>query len=76
MTPLNSKTDSRDQYIDGTEGRGRRRPCAGASRRGCQRVLRRNAGDSASYGGPAGTCGDHASVARLRCGGECAEPQR
>jgi len=46
---------------------------AGADVNACGGV---NAGDSASYGGPAGTCGDRASVARFRCGSESAGPQR
>jgi hypothetical protein len=50
-------------------------PCSGASRCGRQRAWRRNAGDGASYGGPAGTCGDRASVTRFRCGSKCARPK-
>ena len=47
-----------------------------ASRRGRQRVWRRNAGNSASHGSPAGTRRDRTRVARFRCGSESAGPKR
>jgi hemoglobin len=50
--------------------------CAGPGRCGRERVWRRNARNSTSYGGPAGTYRNCTSLARFRSGSECAGPQR